>query len=292
MLFSIIPYLRFPTLGASQNELVHKNFLLSLLQQGPKSIRFTKKSWEELIAYVPLTQYGPRRNLRLQQFFFAAGTCLPSCCLATRGDTQIYLQTLLCYDTHASNNFSIVAYIPCRKNVFTEALPNNGKGDTYTDRQTDGRDLWSTLLTCVFESWWERSHTYRYRHRHRQQGDHISRLLLLIWVQVRGRDDVCTRQWKVRYFVRKSVSTGWQQSSFACERVFSCKSIARKWWETNQGNGVTHRTECSGWWWLRSARLTQFLITTLSSPSSSSYSEQACLRTTAQTGSLLRALRL
>jgi hypothetical protein len=34
------------------------------------------------IAYFSLMRHGPHRKLRLQQFFFAARACLPSCCLA------------------------------------------------------------------------------------------------------------------------------------------------------------------------------------------------------------------
>jgi hypothetical protein len=42
-----------------------------------------KKFLEEEVAYFPVVRYGPHRKRRLQQFFVAAGTSLPSRCLAT-----------------------------------------------------------------------------------------------------------------------------------------------------------------------------------------------------------------
>jgi hypothetical protein len=44
-----------------------------------------KKFWEELIAYFPFVLHGPHIERRLQQFFFAAGTSLPSCYLSAIG---------------------------------------------------------------------------------------------------------------------------------------------------------------------------------------------------------------
>jgi hypothetical protein len=43
-----------------------------------------KKSCEQLIVYFPLVRHGPHRK-RLQQFFAAAGTFLPSYFLAAKG---------------------------------------------------------------------------------------------------------------------------------------------------------------------------------------------------------------
>jgi hypothetical protein len=105
------------------------NFLLS-----------SKKFWEELIAYFPLIRHGPHRKRRLQQFFVAAGTSLPSCYLATI-DGYVYTPTdSPWYDTDriendASNNSSIIARIRCRGNVFTEPLPS-----------TEGRDKLSRAV--------------------------------------------------------------------------------------------------------------------------------------------------
>jgi hypothetical protein len=45
--------------------------------------------WEELMAYVPLTQQKRHRKRRLQQFFVAAGTFLPCCYQARiRGNAE------------------------------------------------------------------------------------------------------------------------------------------------------------------------------------------------------------
>jgi hypothetical protein len=44
-----------------------------------------KKFWEELIAYFPFIRHGANIKRRLQKFFIAAGTSLPSCYLATKG---------------------------------------------------------------------------------------------------------------------------------------------------------------------------------------------------------------
>jgi hypothetical protein len=44
-----------------------------------------QKFWEELIAYFPLIQHESHRKQRLEQFFIATGTSLPSCYLATIG---------------------------------------------------------------------------------------------------------------------------------------------------------------------------------------------------------------
>jgi hypothetical protein len=80
------------------------------------------------------------------EFFVVAVTSLPSCYLATTGDTHTH--------RHGSDNSSIVACIRYRGNVFTEQLPsikgriyfaeplpsNDGR-DARADTQTDGRDL-------------------------------------------------------------------------------------------------------------------------------------------------------
>jgi hypothetical protein len=53
-----------------------------LAEYTPKN---SKKFWEELFPSFPLIRHGPHRKRRLQQFFVAAGTSLPSCYLATIG---------------------------------------------------------------------------------------------------------------------------------------------------------------------------------------------------------------
>jgi hypothetical protein len=91
-------------------------------------------------------RHEPHRKRHLHQFFFAAGTSLPSRCLATlEGYTDRPTDSPL-IDTNriendASNNSSIVACIHCHGNVSTEPLPSNDTGHTHTDTQTDGRDL-------------------------------------------------------------------------------------------------------------------------------------------------------
>jgi hypothetical protein len=49
---------------------------------------------DELIAYFPLIRPGPHRK-RLLQLFVAAGTCLPSRCLATIGGYTVKFSKLL-----------------------------------------------------------------------------------------------------------------------------------------------------------------------------------------------------
>jgi hypothetical protein len=117
-------------------------------------IYFYNKFWEELIAYFPLI-HGPQRKRRLQQFFAAAGTSLPSCYLATmRGYTDRPT------GPRVQQVFYIVACIRWSGNVFSDPLPSiNGRihfielllphddrRDRHIDKQTDGRDLWSTPM--------------------------------------------------------------------------------------------------------------------------------------------------
>jgi hypothetical protein len=70
---------------------------------------YYKKFWEELTTYFPLIRHGPYRKRRFQRIFVAAGTCLPSRCLATIGGThglmgEIYhirhLDGLRCHGIH------------------------------------------------------------------------------------------------------------------------------------------------------------------------------------------------
>jgi hypothetical protein len=58
-----------------------ENHFGSFTSEQRKTKCITNKTfWKELSAYSPT---GPHGKQRLQQFFVAAGTCLPSRCLAT-----------------------------------------------------------------------------------------------------------------------------------------------------------------------------------------------------------------
>jgi hypothetical protein len=54
-----------------------------------------EKFWEKLMAYFLLIRRGPHSKRHIQKFFLAAGTCLPSRCIATVKDAQTDSQTLL-----------------------------------------------------------------------------------------------------------------------------------------------------------------------------------------------------
>jgi hypothetical protein len=89
--------------------------------------------WEELIAYFLLIRPN-RKKRRLQQFFFAAGTFLQCCYLATIGaytdrPTDFPLVRHGPHKNDVSNNSFFVARIRCRGNVLTGPLPT-------TDRET------------------------------------------------------------------------------------------------------------------------------------------------------------
>jgi hypothetical protein len=94
---------------------------------------FNHKFWQELIANFSWILHGPHRK-SLQQFFAAAGTCLPSRCLAAI-EGYADPQTLLWYETDRIENdtsisCSIVAagtYLPSR------CLATIGGIHTYTD---------------------------------------------------------------------------------------------------------------------------------------------------------------
>jgi hypothetical protein len=60
-------------------------------------------------------------------------------------------QTLLWYNTDRiengpSNNSSIVMYVHCRENMFTEPLPSNERRERYIQTQTGEKDFWNTPL--------------------------------------------------------------------------------------------------------------------------------------------------
>jgi hypothetical protein len=117
-----------------------------------------KKFLEEIIAYFPLIRHGPHRKRRLQQFFVAAGTRLPSHCRLTIGgytDRPTY-SSLTLHRPHrndVSKIFSAVACIRSRGNLFTNRCLTTIGRDTHTDTQTDGRDLWSTPLIWAQVPW-------------------------------------------------------------------------------------------------------------------------------------------
>jgi hypothetical protein len=78
----------------SINSLYIQNNLVTL---GPVW-KSNDKFWEEIIAYFPLIRHGPHRKRLLQQFFVAAGTYLPSCYLEAIGrytDPQTTRPTIL-----------------------------------------------------------------------------------------------------------------------------------------------------------------------------------------------------
>jgi hypothetical protein len=78
-----------------------------------------------------LIRHGPHRRRRLQQFFVAAGTCLPSLCLAMIGGYRqnyglFFVMTWIAQKTTRPS--IIVSCIRYRENVFTEPLPSNERG--------------------------------------------------------------------------------------------------------------------------------------------------------------------
>jgi hypothetical protein len=103
---------------------------------------------EELIAYFPLIRHWAHRKQRLQQFFIAAGTSLPSSYLATIGGytdrarhrCPTILLLLLVF-------FAAGTCLPSRCLAtkggmhFTEPLPSNNRRDRHTDTHINGRDL-------------------------------------------------------------------------------------------------------------------------------------------------------
>jgi hypothetical protein len=98
-----------------------------------------RNSWEELIAYLPLVRRETHRKRRVQQFFFAAVTCLRNGCLTTiRGFTNRQKDTNFSFQSqgqHRKSGVQVFFYfwvcIHWRGNVFTEPLPSNVVGYTY-----------------------------------------------------------------------------------------------------------------------------------------------------------------
>jgi hypothetical protein len=74
-----ITTLSIPQIIASNGKMI--NTIITYITQQYNN----KKFWEELIAYFPFIRHEPHRKRRLQRFFFAAGTSLPSRYLATIG---------------------------------------------------------------------------------------------------------------------------------------------------------------------------------------------------------------
>jgi hypothetical protein len=100
-----------------------------------------KKLWERLTAYSLLIQHGQSTKRHLQDFFVAAGTCYPIRCLATtRGDTD---SPLIGHGSHRKRcvqRFCYYVYSLSQGRLIRQPLPSNGRGDTHTDTETDGRE--------------------------------------------------------------------------------------------------------------------------------------------------------
>jgi hypothetical protein len=112
--------------------------LIAVLQYSYTTLTNKKKFWEELIAYFPLILlHGQQRKRRLQQFFVAAGTCLPSRCLATiRGQADRRTDSpLIRYGPYSKRRvqqlFYYCVYIRCHGDILTEPLPSNIHIQTY-----------------------------------------------------------------------------------------------------------------------------------------------------------------
>jgi hypothetical protein len=138
----------------------------------------------------PLDHRGGHIKRRLQQFLIAAGTCLPSRCVATIG-------SLISYDkdpteNEASNNSSVVACIHCCRNVSTEPLPSNWRGThIQTHRLTGGIyevRSWVELRchvihTKFYRDWLKHSKVDGEDTQIRTQQNDLINLLLWLWVR-------------------------------------------------------------------------------------------------------------
>jgi hypothetical protein len=120
------------------------------------------KKFGELIAYFPLIRLWQHRKRRLEKFFLATGTSLPSCYLATIGwytdkthyktqTTQIMTRPtiilLFSVFVAAGTCLSSRCVAPNGGKHLNKQLSCNDRSDTHTDTQTDWRDLfcWDEL---------------------------------------------------------------------------------------------------------------------------------------------------
>jgi hypothetical protein len=91
LLCQLLGYLGVNLLPGRQNMVLHYHKKYLLQNWHTNAIRYllissslpNKKFWEELFTNFPLIWHGLYRKWCLQQFFIAAGTRLPSHCLAT-----------------------------------------------------------------------------------------------------------------------------------------------------------------------------------------------------------------
>jgi hypothetical protein len=125
---------------------------------------YTSSRVQELISCIPLVRHGSHLKRRLQHFFVAAGTSLPSCYLATKRGyagrpteslserhgphIKWRVQTFLCFCMYSMPRERLLSRCIAIKGGmhFTEPLPNNDRRDKHTLAQTDGKDLLNTPL--------------------------------------------------------------------------------------------------------------------------------------------------
>jgi hypothetical protein len=140
----------FSWLGRIQHNNLHK-----------LNLKISKKFWEELIAYFPFIRHGSNRKRLLHQFFITTGRSLPSCYIASiRGYTDTHRHTrptvlLLLHEFVAAGKCLPSRCLATKGGIhFIEPLPSNDKSDTHTDTQTDEKDLWSTPLRWAQMPWY------------------------------------------------------------------------------------------------------------------------------------------
>jgi hypothetical protein len=124
-----------------------------------------------MITYFPLIRHGPHRKRRFQQFFMAAGTCLPSRCLATIGEYTVRPTDfpLIRHGPYRTRCLQQYFYF-CLYSVSAVPLPSNYKGihiqthrpmgGIYEVRRWDGLRC-HDLHTKFHKDWVRHSEVYR-----------------------------------------------------------------------------------------------------------------------------------